>query len=384
MKITFFSCLFAVLWSDLTLLIIHMLRKKMFLASAVEAVLFLTTYTLCIFRLIIPIDFSFTKGIPFGGLFASFCDIIFLQKNFKLFSYSFSWWNIFLIVWGIGALISLFYFLVRYQRYMKGINLLKLYDPKRVYKLLPKLYTHLGKSISCTVYCSPSIQVPCGIGLFHKYILLPDINYSDKELSYILTHELVHFANGHLYFKFVYQLFTCVFWWNPILFLLQSDFSHLLEIRCDASVTKHLSPEDTIEYMNTIVHIIQNIHIPKHPKKRAESSVFLTECTVNGFEQERFHILRLQYKMRKMLPSVYIIALITIMLFLFSYVIIPIPHYEAPLEEIEQDGAIYVDPAKSWIIQKEKDYYFIFSGKIIPISEYDAESLVKEGFSLRN
>ena len=61
-----------------------------------------------------------------------------------------------------------------------------------------------------------------------------------------------------------------------------------------------------------------------------------------------------------------------------------ITNKDISIEEIEQDGAIYVDPAKSWIIQKEKDYYFIFSGKIIPISEYDAESLVKEGFSLRN
>lgn len=380
MKITFFSCLSAIFWSDLILLTIHMIRKKLLLSSATEALLLLTAYILCLLRLIFPIDFLFTKAIPFRGLYASICDVIVLQKTFTILPFSFSWWDIFLSIWGIGMFINLFCFLMQYRRYMKRIALFDLYAPERVYKLLPRLYAHLDKSIPCTIYCSAFIHVPSGIGLFRKCILLPDIDYDDEELFFILLHELEHFANGHLFFKFVYQLIACIFWWNPVLLLFQDDFSHLLEIRCDAAVTKHFHPDDTLGYMNTIVNVIRNIHVPKNAKNRSASSVFLVERASEASEKERFHILQSQYKIRKMPSSIYIMTFITTMFFLLSYVIIPVPSYEAPIEEIEQDGALYIDPAKSWITRKEENYFFVTDGNVIPISIYTAESLIRDGF----
>lgn len=198
-----------------------------------------------------------------------------------------------------------------------------------------------------------------------------------------MAHELSHFTNGHLFFEFAFQLFLCIFWWNPILRLLQNDFTQLLEIQCDTTVTKHLHAEDTLAYMSTIVHVIKDTTISECKNTFSKSSLFLTESICDRSEKERFHILHLQYKINKTIPTILIITLITAVLFLLSYTVIPIPSYASPIGDIEQDGALYIDPEKSWIFKKGDLYFLVLDEEIIPITDFEAGYLRKEGFEFR-
>ena len=135
--------------------------------------------------------------------------------------------------------------------------------------------------------------------------------------------------------------------------------------------------------MSTIVHVIKDTTISECKNTFSKSSLFLTESICDRSEKERFHILHLQYKINKTIPTILIITLITAVLFLLSYTVIPIPSYASPIGDIEQDGALYIDPEKSWIFKKGDLYFLVLDEEIIPITDFEAGYLRKEGFEFR-
>lgn len=281
-----------------------------------------------------------------------------------------------------------FSFFIHYKNYIKKINMLELYSPEQINRVMPTVFQHLGKTVTCTVRKCPDTPIPAGIGIFHRSILLPAAPLSDEELFYILVHETAHFINRDLLLKYIVQICICIFWWNPLLYVLQKDLCQLLEIRCDASVIKHLHAEETLAYMNTIINTIKRENEKHNPHKvppvPPRSPVFLLDVSSDNSVQERFHVLCTEYKIRHTTPVILAAALFTFALFLWSYTFLLLPSYDMPVAEIEEDGSIYVDPENSFIIYEDGSYYIIKETNLIYISDFAAGTLLQSGFTLQN
>lgn len=107
------------------------------------------------------------------------------------------------------------------------------------------------------VLCCPGLSTPCGIGLVRRKILLPSREYAADELRHILRHELQHFQTHDLLVTWMIRVFQCLFWWNPLVYLLGRDLDQVLEIKCDLSVTKGYGKKETVAYMRTIKHQLE-------------------------------------------------------------------------------------------------------------------------------
>lgn len=77
-------------------------------------------------------------------------------------------------------------------------------------------------------------------GFIHPVILLPsNINYAETErLNFVLSHELEHIKHFDILWKWIVTFTLCLFWYNPMLWVMYILFSRDIELHCDECVLK--------------------------------------------------------------------------------------------------------------------------------------------------
>ena len=99
---------------------------------------------------------------------------------------------------------------------------------------------------------------PMTWGGLSPVVLLPsDADaWSPERKRCVLTHEFAHIKRGDLKLNTLAALLQIVYWFNPLLLLVQRRLRHLRELCCDATVARLLQ-EKTSDYRDTI---LENAH----------------------------------------------------------------------------------------------------------------------------
>lgn len=77
------------------------------------------------------------------------------------------------------------------------------------------------------------VMVPFISGIRWPCIFLPVRTYSQRELEMILTHELIHYRQGDVFWKPAFVVVCCIFWFNPLVWLVAEQFQKWAEASCD-------------------------------------------------------------------------------------------------------------------------------------------------------
>ena len=101
---------------------------------------------------------------------------------------------------------------------------------------------------------SPLAQSPMLVGFFRPTILLPSEQVPDSDARFILAHELTHFRRKDLWKKLLFLMVRCIHWFNPIVYLLNRDFSLWLETSCDEDVVRSLDRNQRKEYGRLLIN----------------------------------------------------------------------------------------------------------------------------------
>lgn len=102
---------------------------------------------------------------------------------------------------------------------------------------------------------------PCTLGVLRPVMIL-HCDLKDRELEWTLRHELTHIARGDVAFKLLWQIVSCVFWFNPVLEKFAAQFSLLTEESCDEKVTEGFTAEERMEYIRLIA---KNLNLRSSP-----------------------------------------------------------------------------------------------------------------------
>lgn len=99
------------------------------------------------------------------------------------------------------------------------------------------------------------INMPSIFGLFRIKILINEDakKLTDKELSYIIKHELAHYKRRDNWLNFLITIFRNVYIFNPIIFILLGKVKKDLELATDELAMKKSSNEEQKEYLKTLV-----------------------------------------------------------------------------------------------------------------------------------
>lgn len=122
----------------------------------------------------------------------------------------------------------------------------------RISDISQKLYDELKLKEVPIVICK-NYSSPFAMGIFRPKIVLPTENYSDRELAFILRHELVHIKRHDVFVKLLLMIFRCLNWYNPAAYLLYRQACEDMEITCDETACAKFTPEDKQEYCSTIL-----------------------------------------------------------------------------------------------------------------------------------
>ena len=95
----------------------------------------------------------------------------------------------------------------------------------------------------------------------------------NKELSYIFTHELIHYKQRDMFYKWMIQIVVCAHWFNPFVYLLEREVNKSCELSCDEKVLSVLDDKARREYGDTLISFFKSNNL----YKSSLASVTLTE-----------------------------------------------------------------------------------------------------------
>ena len=383
MRVTPVSVLMAVLWSGILIGMVYWMRRKSQYVRKFGITCIIMVYLFCIVRVLLPIDFSFTRGIPLRGAFSDVYHVLWMEK-YTAAGFDFYIGTVLCGIWIVVSMLLLLHFGLEYRSMCSALKKLSVREDDQCTDLLCKVFEETGKKHRVMVCKDAGICMPMGIGIRQWHILLPNQEYTDEELYYILLHEYTHFLNGDLVIKILVHIYCCIFWWNPFVYLLKKDLDQSLEIKCDLCVTENMSYKDTADYLQTIVSSLKAMG-KNRQFAGINNSVSLGQGSRNEV-LERFKIVQ-KNKERSIgnVKQIVTWMCVFVITMIASYSFVPMPSYDPPKEEIETGPDVYeITPDNSYIIQKNGKYYWRVEG--VPdeeITEEFAQELSDSGFEVK-
>lgn len=384
MNISLFSLMMSVLFSTVFILAIHVLRNRPFFLKSFGVHTLLILYGLCLFRMIFVIELPFTVPIGLRGAFShTYAQV--RQFRVPVGGSNVAFLDIVFDVWIVVAAAIFARFVWREFMVRKHLSPYRnnmSYAAERALAKARKVLS--GKTVVNVCVCS-QIDTPIGLGLFKRWIYLPDEEYTAEELFYIMAHEYTHFCNRDGVVKFLTLLLCCIFWWNPAVYLLRKDVDQILEIKCDVNVTQDFSKKERLEYLLTIVRTLKG-----EPQPKSGSSSWMATGLVSRTEhddiRERFELITKATKrfgIRYQTAFVGLAFLVTV----FSYAFVLQSAFDPPVDEIYTDSSVQELTSDNSHILKHKDgsYSLVLQdGYVITkINKETLEALIEEGLEIR-
>lgn len=325
MQITLFSLFMSVIWSSVLAAFNYFCRKKHFFIRQLGVTNLLFLYLFSIVRMAVPYKFSFTRVIPSQGALDDLYRGAYVNK---IEGTQISFLSVLAIIWMSVSAVLFLRFVFQYRRAMKEFSSYRVCEDEQCKRVFNRVLNQSRYEMRIKIRRSEYVNIPMGVGIFHKSIILPEETYSDSELYYILRHEYTHFQNRDLLVKILIHIYWCIFWWNPVIYLLRRDLAQILEIKCDLDVTDKMENQDKAGYLTTIVTMLKNAEA-----KRAEKTFYgATALVARTYESEiieRFKIVSASYsnKRKNLLFTGSWFVIFGLLIFL-SYSFVIQPDYE--------------------------------------------------------
>jgi len=287
-------------------------------------------------------------------------------------------------IWAVVAGVLFTRFIWRDHAVKKELALCHRNENKDAERALSKAMAVSSRKLPVNVCVCGSIDIPMGLGLFHKWIYLPDEKFAKEELYYIMMHEYTHFCNRDGVVKLLTMLFCCVFWWNPAVYILKKDVAQILEIKCDVYATQSFTKKERLEYLLTILRVLKGNPAPGNSPSPLTATGLISR-TKGDNTKERFELIM---KAAKQVEWKYQVALLScsVVLTVLSYAFVLQPAFDPPVEDIFTDkSTVEWDSEDVYILQHSDMTYSLVlgNGEKCPISDPVLQMYVDLGTEIR-
>ena len=378
MRITLFSFFSSVFWSSILIIGIYFFRKMNRFKTSFGLWALVLLYLFGIVRIFLPLELPFVIELGVPHVYPQIYRFLTTSHSCGTHLH-FSYFSALVFIWLFGMCLLLLRYLYFYRKALQSITKYVALCGQREYELLKIVKRGAGKEINVSLYSVPNISVPFGMGVFRKTILLPQNSFTDRELYYILLHEYTHFLNHDISVKVMVSVFCCIFWWNPIVYLLKADLEQTLEMKCDAAIAHYLDTRGKADYLRTIVSVMKQSSTEKLILY-SSTTLFNANRTVDI--KERFDVvMHCGTERDRMLLHIGTLF-VCICVLILSYTIIPQPTFKAPTST--EPNVVDFDSSNSYIRQDNDGKYWlsIENQKPMNISDDDAKFYEKTGLRI--
>lgn len=246
-----FSCC---LFGSLMMLYLYVFcRSKRFILRNGTFVIYLAVGVVMI-RMLLPWNFHFAMNVESHKILPFLFDLL----RVKILSVEFL--TILVIIFCFGSCLRLalyFYKLVRYRHLLHQLDPL---DDVRISRIFSDILEEYHCTKQILIYQVPGLSSPAISGLIHPMILLPDREYSDQDLRFIFMHELNHYLHHDLWKSFFWELVVCIYWWNPLSYMIRRLIKDTAEYANDIRLTKDRDELTRTNYMLSLLNTSKQTH----------------------------------------------------------------------------------------------------------------------------
>lgn len=327
-------------------------------------------------RMLMPFEYTFTITLFSRNVLTRLRDLMVYKVGVGTHAVTIG--QILLLIWMAGAVSGVFLYVGKYIYFIHIIRRCPDYYKYNVDAVIDRININYRKSKEFKVLLVSGIQTPAIFGLLHPKILMPEVDYSEKEINYILYHEMLHYYRHDLMVKVLCEFLCVIYWWNPVVFLLRKLVSRVLELRVDFLLTLGFSNEEKIDYMECIIKSM------KAGGRKNTNLVIPFAVLKRGIMKQRFNCIWENHWIKKGKKGI-LIVISSCLLFLLSVSFVVEPWYEVDIPGTfdcpEQD--------ESYLLEKD-GYYEIYIdnekvGEVAEITEpliglkiYNQEDLSNE------
>lgn len=185
------------------------------------------------------IDFALENviGIEQGGK---------LHINFQ--TYIFYIWA----AWMCGVLALTLYNMRKY-RYLKVLRTCPQIKQSNYLELFEKLKKELGIGKGVELLCDAGTGAAFTIGVFRRYVIMPEQGLTDEEFCYILKHELIHVKRRDVGWRYLGLFVLLLHWFNPFVYLYVFVMTIFSEQSCDEMAIQDLNNAKRLQYGNLML-----------------------------------------------------------------------------------------------------------------------------------
>ena len=235
------------------------------------------------------------------------------------------------LIWSVLALVLFVRKITIYQGFIQYIKAgSTAVSDIKILNLLSDCQEKLNIKTRVELSHNSLIASPMMIGFFRPNIVLPVGELEDKELSYIFVHELIHYKQKDMFYKWLIQIVVCAHWFNPFVYLLEKEVNKSCELSCDEKVLSILDDKSRREYGDTLISFLKSNNL----YKSSLASVTLTE----GAEQlkERLGaIMEFQKSSKTLIVITTILTTIFTLALCFCFFVIGAYAYATPVTDKE-------------------------------------------------
>lgn len=159
-----------------------------------------------------------------------------------------------LLVWLVCAILFAAYFVIGYACMVRRFRGTRIAPQPSIDALLDRFRFSRDPRI-CV---SSSRRAPLTFGVFRPTVLLPeDLPVGDAQFQLVLAHELAHIRRKDCLRKLLLTVCLCLYWWNPLVWLMVWLANRDMELACDEAVLRALGPDCRKAYALTLLDMAQ-------------------------------------------------------------------------------------------------------------------------------
>ncbi len=360
LDITPYSVFTTIIITRIFMILFLILLRRTYILCNINIKIVILIIILINIRLLVPIEFLF-----FSEAINSFEFMVELDKfignnivldKFTTFQYNFTIWNLLCLIWFIGFIISLYLYWRSYRLLHNRIKYIKPTNNENILKYIKEIKNNNKLKFNIHVISNKKIKFPAETGYFNKLILINENNYNNKDLYFILMHELSHFALKTNWIKLFMIFVNMIFWWNPIVRIFKNYVFYLLELYVDSYVIKNLNKNLKADYLSCILKVYKSAD-----KYTCRFKNYINTFVYSSEERllkKRFDFIKEQKKYNLLISALFLFILLSYIFVSFRFVIQPA--YNPPAEEYDVPD---FNTDNSYIIKEGNKYILYYNNQ---------------------
>jgi beta-lactamase regulating signal transducer with metallopeptidase domain len=173
--------------------------------------------------------------------------------------------NVLPYVWASGAFLMLLWLAASYLALYRKVQKASTIPDDRIQQVYEGCKTEIGVHRNISILMQEVVAMPSLFGVFKPKILLsPTVaKLSDKELEYILMHELAHFKRKDIFANYLLLVLQIIHWFNPVVWYCFNCIRQDMELATDELVLSKLQDTEHRDYGRALITILEGFSTPK-------------------------------------------------------------------------------------------------------------------------